>query len=150
MVNEYSDSTEHGYAVPTCWNAILERASTQNASSSWQRHTVADPTERAETANSRHRWWDWKVCECEQGLWHVRFQVGNFSSLINSRINSFSKIQCTERVQISFASFFFFWTYIFFHTFRIVHLRRRFKNWYEIHLSLNFEILLWNIDGIFK
>lgn len=46
--------------------------------------------------------------------------------------------------------FFFFWTYIFFHTFRIVHLRRRFKNWYEIHLSLNFEILLWNIDGIFK
>lgn len=57
-----------------------------------------------------------------------------------------------RRVQILFASFFFFLN---------LHLLLRFflyfasfvygvKNWYEIHLSLNFKILLWNIDGIFE
>lgn len=57
-----------------------------------------------------------------------------------------------QKVQILFASFFFFLN---------LHLLLRFflyfasfvygvKNWYEIHLSLNFKILLWNIDGIFE
>lgn len=57
-----------------------------------------------------------------------------------------------QKVQILFASFFFFSN---------LHLLLRFflyfvsfvygvKNWYEIHLSLNFKILLWNIDGIFE
>lgn len=57
-----------------------------------------------------------------------------------------------QKVQILFASFFFFLN---------LHLFLRFflyfasfvygvKNWYEIHLSLNFKILLWNIDGIFE
>lgn len=56
-----------------------------------------------------------------------------------------------QKVQILFASFFFL----------NLHLLLRFflyfasfvygvKNWYEIHLSLNFKILLWNIDGIFE
>lgn len=57
-----------------------------------------------------------------------------------------------QKVQILFASFFFFLNLHLFLRFFLYFVSFVYgvKNWYEIHLSLNFKILLWNIDGIFE
>lgn len=59
----HSHTTENRFALPFGRDAILERAPAEHASSSEQRHSAADSTERATTTDSRHSRRNWKIRE---------------------------------------------------------------------------------------